>query len=61
MRADEKFELTGVDFKAETARALLIVHNEEEYWIPLSQIHELHKAEGRIVMTAWIAKQKGLL
>ena len=60
-RKNEVFELKDVEFKHETSKALLIVYDDEEYWIPLSQVEEIHRAEGRIVMSAWIAKQKGFL
>lgn len=35
----------------------------ELHWIPLSQVLEMHKdkmGHGTIVMTAWIARQKGI-
>jgi hypothetical protein len=59
------YELACVK-KAETENAVLIFDpvSDEDIWIPLSQIHEMHwnqKGEGRIVMTEWIAKKKGLL
>ena len=46
--------------------AVLIVadDNDEEMWIPFSQIVSLHfdgRGEGSIVMTRWIAEQKGLV
>ena len=61
---DESFEFTCTR-KAETGAAVLIVDHAtgEEVWIPLSQVHEMHfnqKGEGTIVITAWIAKKKGL-
>lgn len=43
------------------------IHNfvrDEDLWIPLSQVVSMHKGktgEGSIVMTEWIAKQKGLV
>jgi hypothetical protein len=51
-------------FIRETDAAVLIDTHEEQLWIPLSQVKEMHKGkngEGTIVMTAWIAKQKHLL
>lgn len=52
--------------KHETDNAMLIYDyaHEEEFWIPLSQIHEIHRLgndQATIVMTSWIARQKGLL
>lgn len=51
--------------RGETDNAVKIFDpaTEEECWIPLSQISEMHfnmKGEGTIVMTEWIAKKKGL-
>jgi hypothetical protein len=52
----------------ERPQALLVVIDGDEYWIPKSQIHdnsEVYNAddnsEGTLVITEWIAKQKGLL
>jgi len=48
----------------ETEMAILIeVEGGEEIWLPLSNVHEIKDRDGdcSIVMTAWIAKQKGLL
>ena len=65
----ELFQLDCL-FLAESEKAVLIVDPKtgERIWIPLSQIDEMHKRppvegkiKGRIVMTAWIAMQKGLL
>ncbi len=52
-------------FVTESDKAVLIIDpaSGEELWIPLSQIEEMHRdknGDGRIVMTRWIAKQKGL-
>lgn len=52
-------------FVRETESAVLIQDpaDFEEHWIPLSQIRSMHKAkngQGTIVMTRWIARQKGL-
>jgi hypothetical protein len=52
-------------FKRETDAAVLVYDhaNEEEHWIPLSQVEEMHKdrdGRGTIVVTDWIAQQKGL-
>jgi hypothetical protein len=38
--------------------------SDEEMWIPLSQVSSMHKGakgEGTIVVSAWIAKKKGLI
>ena len=53
-------------FKNETDNAVLVYDHasDEEIWIPLSQVEAMHrnqKGEGTIVVTDWIARQKGLL
>lgn len=52
-------------FGVETDKAVQITDpvDSESYWIPLSQVLEMHRnptGHGSIVMTEWIAKQKGL-
>lgn len=50
----------------ETTAAILIKDpaTDEQHWIPLSQIEEIHRDAnghtGTVVMTEWIASQKGL-
>lgn len=48
-----------------TAKAVLIRYDEEEIWLPRSQLiddDELpQEGEARVKMTAWIAKEKGLI
>lgn len=61
----ELYEL-ACTFVAETPRAVLIYDHatDEELWIPLSQVSSLHKGanrDGTLVMSAWIAKKKGLI
>jgi hypothetical protein len=53
---------------ARSLRALLILDTDtgEEFWLPLSQLHEDTTDvevgySGPLTMTAWIAKQKGLV
>lgn len=50
--------------KHETDRALLVRVEEtgEEVWLPLSQVEEVHhtKPVATVVITDWIAEQKGL-
>lgn len=50
----------------ETDKAVLVfdLASGEELWIPFSQVSEMHKgktSEGTIIMSAWIAKKKGLI
>jgi len=47
-----------------TEKALLCVIEGEEVWVPTSQIHdasEVYEAggEGKLVVTMWLAEQKG--
>lgn len=59
------FEL-ACEFIRETDAAILIKDpaTEEEVWLPLSQVDEIHRDKdrkhGSIVMSDWIAQQKGL-
>lgn len=50
----------------ETDDAVLVVDYStgEKIWLPLSQVESMHfdaKGDGTIVITDWIARQKGLL
>lgn len=57
----------SVLFKTETDSAVLVhdFASEEDIWIPLSQVEEMHRDPktqvGTIVITDWIARQKGLV
>jgi hypothetical protein len=47
----------------ETDEAVKIEVDDESYWIPLSQVESMHfdgKGNGHIVISNWIAQQKGL-
>ena len=53
---------------AATPKAILCIIDEDEVWIPQSQVHEDSEvfdnedhSEGKLVITEWIAKEKGLL
>lgn len=49
--------------KRETDNAVLICVDDEEVWIPLSQVDSMHfdgRGSGYIVISDWIAAQKGL-
>lgn len=63
--AKELFEF-ACTFLGETDAAVKVYDHasEEEIWLPLSQVDSMHKGKdgvGTIVVTAWIAKQKGLM
>ncbi len=50
----------------ETDDAVLVTDSAtgEQLWFPLSQVESMHfdaREQGTIVVTAWIAKQKGLI
>lgn len=68
MAREETVEFKGVHAKRETDRALLCVIDGEEHWIPKSQIHDdsevyddSDNADGTLVLTEWICKEKGLV
>lgn len=60
------FEL-AVKFVHETSNAILVEDpvSDEKIWLPLSQVEEIHRHKGgdtgTVVMSDWIARQKGLL
>jgi chemotaxis signal transduction protein len=64
MRQQETYTAKGT-IKNETAKAVLFEIDGDEYWIPLSQIFKVvrtkSKGEDEIVMSEWIAKEKGLI
>lgn len=65
----EKVTLLDVVCTMETEKAILVKikdADEEQYWIPKSQIDDESEVyqendEGKLVISAWIAEQKGLL
>lgn len=65
MRDDEDtVEFDDVTATAETDKALCCLVEGESHWIPKSQVHdnsEVYKKghKGRLVVTQWIAEQKG--
>lgn len=50
-------------FLRETENAVQIEVGDEQLWIPLSQVSSMRKGKGggKIVMSQWIANQKGLI
>lgn len=65
MGRDETVSFDNVVVKAETDKAILCVIDGDEHWIPKSQIDEDSEVyasgtEGTLVITDWIAQQKGL-
>jgi hypothetical protein len=58
--------LGGVSVLKESEKALLIDFEGEEHWIPKSQVHDDSDVYeegdlGTIIISRWIAGQKGLL
>lgn len=61
----EPVTLPGVRCIRETAHAILCVIDGRDVWIPQSQVHDNSEVfeqghEGKLVITAWCAEQKGL-
>ena len=61
----EPVRISDVTVVRETDLALLCDIEGEEHWIPKSQIHDDSEVyeddtEGDLVISAWLAKQKGL-
>lgn len=56
--------LENVTLGKETEKAILATVNGEDHWIPLSQISKIerspNKGEDKLVVSLWIAEQKGL-
>lgn len=64
MRNDspEKCTVTFTRVVHQTDNAILIEHDKNEIWLPLSQVHSVHHTEPpTIVISYWVAKQKGLV
>ena len=62
---EDPVEITDVTCTRETEKALLCVIEQEDVWIPKSQVTDDSEVyakghAGTLVVTAWIAKQKGL-
>lgn len=66
MVASNELEFMGVRAIRETANALLCVVDDQEMWIPKSQISddsEVYEAghTGTLIISEWLATQKGLV
>lgn len=60
------YTLRGFTIIRETEKAILIQRDgdgpEDRMFLPFSQINEIHRgADPTIVMTEWIAREKGLI
>ena len=65
MVSREPFTVANVVCKKDTEKAILVEIDGEEHWIPLSQIDDDSEVyqegdEGVLVISHWIAVQKGL-
>ena len=58
----EHIELEDVRIKARTLRAVLIVYEDAEHWIPLSQVDgdPIVDVSKTIRLTPWIMEQRGI-
>jgi hypothetical protein len=66
MNWGETVSIEDVKCIQETAAALLCVIDGDEVWIPKSQIHDDSEvydegSSGTLVITEWIAREKGLV
>ncbi len=62
---DRNVVVEDVECIRNTAKAALVVINDEEHWVPQSQIHadsEVYQRghRGKLVMSKWIAAQREL-
>lgn len=64
---DDTVSFADVYVKHATEKALLCVIDGNDHWIPRSQIHDdsevfddLNNDQGKLVITRWLAEQKGL-
>ena len=66
--SDKTLRIEDAEVKYESEKALLVDIDGDEHWIPKSQVHddsEVYSKEtsgdGALIISEWIAKQKGLL
>lgn len=61
----EKVTLENVTLGKETEKAILATIEGTDYWMPLSQVHEIARSKNKgcdkLVVSKWIAEQKNLL
>lgn len=61
-----KHSIEGAKVEHETPSAILVVVDEEPIWFPKTQIDDESEVwreghEGTLIVSEWIAKQKGLI
>lgn len=62
---NEPVEIAVTEVIAETDKAILCVVDDEDVWIPISQIDDASEVweygdEGTLVIPRWLAEEKGL-
>lgn len=46
----------------DTTKAMLVItDDDEEHWLPFSQVHEICREEGYVVVSQWFADKEGLV
>lgn len=62
MNSSEQYTIEDVEFKSFTSALAICIHIlNEDMWIPRSQIIEFSVPNKTMTVTAWIAKQKGII
>lgn len=70
--SDEGVAFENVRVKRASPKAMLCVINDEEHWIPRSQVHDdsevfvddteaIQGSPGKLVITRWFARKNGLV
>lgn len=59
VRKSETIKLTGCDIIKETEKAWLILHNDEETWIPKS-VGQWDERTDTMEIDSWFANKEGL-
>ena len=62
---EEPVVFEGVEVLRDTGLAILVEIEGEQYWLPKSQIDDdsevyEHGTSGTLIISAWLAQQKGL-
>ena len=65
-REGSRVYIEDVICKRDTAKAILVSINDEDMWFPVSQLDDETQVSttgdvGTLVVSAWIAKQQGLI
>ena len=62
-KLNEEFITIQASIVRETERAMLIEYHGENIWIPISQVEGVDAdfLPPKITLTAWIAKEKGII